>query len=206
MLDGGRVQPTDITSAPLLKAYCDSLGNLNPTQPRAACLLRDNLLSIIEGPPGTGKTGTLAAAALSWYVTTKQPVLIGTYSHTAAETALARLAQLAPQHGLEEHQLAYLRDYKAGPPELHRFHAFTTAGLDEPFSRKPSQAKLPFLNRVLDDLEAGHTAVVVCTAYWSDYLRRRRKGDEPGWLAAFGLLLIDEASQAAEPQAVIALR
>jgi hypothetical protein len=119
---------------------------------------------------------------------------------------LARLAQLAPQYGLVEHQLAYLRDCKAGPPDLHRFHAYTRAGLDEPFSHKSSRAKLPFLNSVLDDLEAGHTAVVVCTAYWSDYLRRRRKDDDPDWSAVFGLLLIDEASQATEPQAVIALR
>ncbi len=172
--EGGRVQPTDISPAPPLKPYCDSLGNLNPMQSRAACLLRDNLLSMIEGPPGTGKTGTLASAALAWFAVTKQPVLICTYSHTAAETALARLAQLAPQYGVVERQLAYLRDFKAGPPELHRFHAFTRAGLDDSFSRKTSQAKLPFLNQVLDDVEAGHTAVVVCTAYWSDYLRRRR--------------------------------
>ncbi|MCH9752756.1 MAG: hypothetical protein K0U61_11135, partial [Alphaproteobacteria bacterium] len=68
MPQGGRVQPIDLAAAPPLKPYCDSLCSLNPLQARAACLLRDNLLSIIEGPPGTGKTGTLAAAALSWYV------------------------------------------------------------------------------------------------------------------------------------------
>ncbi len=59
---------------------------------------------------------------------------------------------------------------------------------------------------MLDDIGAGHTAVVVTAALWSDYLQQRVPGGEPAWAARFGLVLVDEASQATESQAATALR
>ncbi len=203
---GSLVQPLSISPAPRLRPFTDSLGELNPMQARAACSLRDNLLPITEGPPGTGKTGTLASTALACFLHTRSPSLICTYSHTAAETVLRRLVQLASQFGVGPDQLAYLRDYRTGPPDLQCFHAFTRAGPDTALSKWPGKAKNPYPNRVLADIASGHTAVVVTTAYWSDYLRTRGLGGEPSWLARFGLVLVDAASQATESQAAVALR
>ena len=153
-----------------------------------------------------GKTGTLASTALAWFQHTGMPALICTYSHMAAGMALRRLAELAPQLDVCPQQLAYLRDYNTGPPDPFCYHAFTRAGLDSPLSKKHGKAKNPFLRSVLDDIGAGHTAVVVTTALWSDYLRQRVPGGEPAWAARFGLVLVDEASQATESQAATALR
>ena len=90
--------------------FVNALGDLNPLRCKAACTAWDNLFSIVEGPPGMGKTGTLARLALAWYQLTRQPVLICTFSHTAAETTLRRLAECAPAFQVHADQLAYLRE------------------------------------------------------------------------------------------------
>ena len=64
--------------------------------------------------------------------------------------------------------------------------------------QRKGKAKHPILHRVKQDCDDGHNAVVVTTALWSHYLRKPVEGAQPIWATRFGLVLVDEASQATE--------
>jgi len=67
-------------------------GGLNPSQQRAVqAILGTELVTIVHGPPGTGKTTTLVAA-IQRLVKTENTVLVAAPSNTAADLLTERLA------------------------------------------------------------------------------------------------------------------
>ena len=70
-------------------------------------------LTIVDGPPGTGKTFVAAAAAGEWFRRRDHPVVLLTPTHQAARRAQAALWRA----GFEQHEALRLAPGPAGEPE-----------------------------------------------------------------------------------------
>jgi len=71
-----------------------SIGRLNESQKRAVMFARQNSLSMIWGPPGTGKTRTVAKLAEA-HLAAGRRVLLVSHANTAVDEALCDLAEEA---------------------------------------------------------------------------------------------------------------
>ncbi|HKY04881.1 MAG TPA: AAA domain-containing protein, partial [Blastocatellia bacterium] len=149
-------------------------------------------LTLVWGPPGTGKTHTLAHILLGYAIAAqtsgrKIGLLVTAFTHHAIVNVMRKVAELADEYGLDE-QVILLRQLRGSGSAAH----------DE----LPERVALAS-DRSLESLIAADSqCVVVGSTVWSVYKAMREAGGAvQQW---FDVVLIDEASQMKLPDALIA--
>jgi hypothetical protein len=151
-------------------------------------------LSLLWGPPGTGKTHTVAHMLLGYALAARRAgqqlrVLVTAFTHHAIANVLHKVAELAARYQLDASALRVAK--------LVGFGAHTA-----------DEALPPSVERIGDEQMAGllgdeASCVVVGSTVWGVY----RALDKSGALVQpwFDVVLVDEASQLKLPDALIAL-
>ena len=153
-------------------------------------------VSLVWGPPGTGKTHTIAHVLIGYALAARREgrplrVLVTAFTHHAIVTVLKKVAQLRALYGLSAEDLTIAKvgwenDADDELPEdsfvrIEDGDAFVAAG---PVAR-------------------GCECLVVGATVWSVH-KGIEKSPEPGW-NWFDVVLVDEASQLRLPDALIAV-
>jgi hypothetical protein len=150
-------------------------------------------LTLIWGPPGTGKTYTLGHILLGYALAAsskQQPIaiLVTAFTHHAIVNVLKKVADLAERYGLS--QMLTVAKVQGMKP-----HA-----ADEEL---PHHVDLIPDNDVLSRLAANTSCLVIGSTVWSIY---KAMNDQGGAIQPwFDVVLVDEASQLKLPDALIGL-
>jgi hypothetical protein len=168
---------------------------LNAGQWRALRGVMREPVSMVWGPPGTGKTHTVAHILVAYIIhaiTTGQPVriLVAAFTHHAIANVLTKLVSLADAYGLRADHLAIVKVAGGGGSG----HA-ADEDLPERIELIDNDGK-----SVRAHLGRETTCVVVGSTVWGTY---KAMEDPPAEL--FDVVLIDEASQMLLSEALIAL-
>ena len=166
---------------------------LNPAQLRAFRGAIAAPLSLIWGPPGTGKTFMLGHLLLAYVLAAEwqnRPVriLVTAFTHNAIGNVLNKVVELLAAYGL------------AGPGTVvAKVHG--SQGPDGEDRLPSAVARVPHKN--LPGLLAGETPrLIVGSTVWGVASAMKEAGD--GLQSWFDVILIDEASQMKLPEALIA--
>jgi hypothetical protein len=171
------------------------LPRLNGSQQAAVTAGLRRRLTLVQGPPGSGKTATALQLVRLWLAAGVRPVLCCSDSNTACDNLLAGLLDIGVRSvvrigrpdAVRPDLLPYVLEHASGAVPLSGGGG--RAGGPPPMARD-AQVKL---QRAL----LGRTDVVVstCSGAGSETLSRLR----------FSALLLDEAAQATEPSAMVPL-
>lgn len=150
-------------------------------------------LSLIWGPPGTGKTYMLGHLLLAYILAARQSgrpvrILVTAFTHHAINNVLRKLAELLEVYGLGDEGTRVVK-----------IHGSYQSAADESL---PENIE-PVPHKDLPDLIAGEAACLVAgSTVWGVYNAMKAAGG-PGqpW---FDVVLVDEASQMKLPDALIA--
>ena len=161
-----------------------AIAGLNATQEQALSLPFKHRLSLIEGPPGTGKThllGWILIALLMQAHEEDRPlrIAVSALTHQAIDQVLNKVVALVGQHGLQGFPA---RCFKLGRSDL------VDCGV-EPLEDAEILAESPH-------------SIVGATGFGLYQLFEGRKGTFP---QAFDWVVFDEASQMLIPQALLSL-
>jgi hypothetical protein len=167
---------------------------LNPGQWRAWRGVFGAPCTLVWGPPGTGKTHTIAHVLVGFALAARQinrplRILVTAFTHHAIVNVLRKLGQIAPGYGLGVEDLLITKIAAGG-------------GHSADDERGPNVDLLPD-----SDFEAARDraaqCVVIGATVWATYKAMKATGGAPRpW---FDVVLIDEASQMKLPDALIAL-
>ncbi|KAL0569074.1 hypothetical protein V5O48_012901, partial [Marasmius crinis-equi] len=187
----GADSDTPIRSFPPILGADESIEGLNSSQ-EAAIRSCTGPLSLIWGPPGTGKT-TVIVQILRGLVNTKDDdarILMTASTHNAVDNVLERFVEMNQQHRIlrEEQILRVATDISKVNKDLQSFTIDARVGGDMNENNR-------LYKKAKERLDA---AVVVFTTCAGAGLGILRKAD-------FEIALIDEASQINEPCALIPL-
>lgn len=89
----GLTAPREIRCKPIELSLPKNYQNLNSEQSRAIELAAQNTLTLIHGPPGTGKTATAAALTYQLCTQYEAPVLVCAGSNSAVDLLAARIGE-----------------------------------------------------------------------------------------------------------------
>jgi predicted RecB family nuclease len=160
----------------------DSL-DFTPSQRAAYQAIRQQRVTAVWGPPGTGKTHFLASAIIGLaaaHAQARQPfrVLVTAYTHAAIENLLCKIAQ---RH----------RELRGAGVDLW-------LGKAKYWQSPAGPVEIVAEDDMADWLQASEQAVLGATVY--SCLKKQEE------LEGFDLVVIDEASQVRVPEAAIAVR
>jgi predicted RecB family nuclease len=151
-------------------------------------------LTLVWGPPGTGKTHTLAHMLIGYALVARQlrqplRILVSAFTHHAINNVLKKVAELVERYGIAEEdlQITKLQGYEPHPSDadLQRGVAFHNS------------------DQLADLLTSTESCLIVGATVWSIYRAMNAADDVvQQW---FDVILIDEASQLKLPDAIIAL-
>ena len=167
-----------------------ALGSLNANQREALSRVLYPGISLVQGPPGTGKTQVAAAAIRVLSTHAAGPVLAAAQSHTAVDNMALRVVHSS--------RVAAARVGKLSAMDERLHHIAVSKMAMQPEHVGPGQG--PAWERQCRDWEAQflsqHACVVFATLMGAggEHLRHE-----------YGAVLIDEAAQAIEPAALVAL-
>ena len=131
---------------------------LNPAQQRAVRCGRSRPLTVITGPPGTGKSAVVSALMVNQAID-EQPTLFASRNHQALDAVEPRLAELA------QHRDLVVRPRRAGSMYTFRWKDFLSKLLERPSvasrahhldERHRLSATLDQLAKTLQDVQAWH--------------------------------------------------
>lgn len=193
LLVGDWTQERDPAEGRWVQAWLASFGataGLNAAQQQALALPFQHRLSLVEGPPGTGKTHLLAWTLIALVQRAHAAgmplrVVVSALTHQAIDQVLGKVAALVNRHGL--------RDFPGRCLKWGRW-----AGGD-PADEGPMQVE-PLEDR--EALAACRYPIVGATGFGLYQLFESRRGTFP---PAFDWVIFDEASQVLIPQALLSL-
>ena len=193
LLAGGGTQEHDPAERRWAQEWLQTVGleaGLNPTQQQALALPFQYRLSLVEGPPGTGKTHLLAwtlIALIQQAHATGTPlrIVVSALTHQAIDQVLKKVTALVNRHGLH--------DFPGRCLKWGRW-----AG-DEPADDGPMRVE-PLTDR--EELGACRYPILGATGFGLYRLFEGQKGTFP---PVFDWVIFDEASQVLLPQALLSL-
>ncbi|MDP9313432.1 MAG: AAA domain-containing protein [Chloroflexota bacterium] len=151
-------------------------------------------LTLVWGPPGTGKTYTLAHMLLGYVLAARHSgrpfrVLVTAFTHHAITNVVNKLAELAEQYGIPQDDLTVAKILATG-----------THPADEKLHQR--------INKIGDGairglVESAAPCVVVGGTVWSAYRSTNNEFGTP-IQPLFDVILVDEASQMKLPDALLA--
>eukprot|EP01062_Namystynia_karyoxenos_P080089 TRINITY_DN856_c0_g1_i1.p1 TRINITY_DN856_c0_g1~~TRINITY_DN856_c0_g1_i1.p1 ORF type:complete len:976 (+),score=282.90 TRINITY_DN856_c0_g1_i1:97-2928(+) len=159
-------------------------GRLNPSQYAAAEATFARRLTLIHGPPGTGKTHTTVALVRQWVAGGLGPVLAASDSNTAVDNMVDGLAR----HGV--------RVVRIGRPEAIRqdLNQYTLDQVVEALGPLGPDRDAQFLAQQ-QCLRQADVVACTCAGAGADILER----------FIFPSVIVDEAAQATEPSVLVPL-
>lgn len=163
------------------------LSGLNPTQQQALVLPFQHRLSLIEGPPGTGKTHLLGWILIALIQRAREAgrplrIAVSALTHQAIDQVLKKVVALVGQHQLEF------------PGACFKWGRWTE---DEAAGERRVEQLIS-----ADELAEHPHAIVGATGFGLYQLFEGQKGDFP---QVFDWIVFDEASQVLVPQSLLAL-
>eukprot|EP00755_Sulcionema_specki_P010916 Sspe_Gene.7228::Locus_2447_Transcript_1_1_Confidence_1.000_Length_4022::g.7228::m.7228/K14326/UPF1, RENT1; regulator of nonsense transcripts 1 len=159
----------------------EQMQDLNHSQKAAIQAAVQRRLTLIHGPPGTGKTHTAVSIVQAWLECGQGPVLCTSDSNTAVDNLVSGLAS------------AGVKVVRIGRPESVRgdLNKFT---LDATTADLPSDTpKNVIYKRHQDEIRKAQAVCATCSGSGSEILERM----------VFPSVLLDEASQATEPSCIV---
>ncbi|KAJ2765770.1 ATP-dependent RNA helicase, partial [Coemansia nantahalensis] len=204
---GHDVETTELDTRLPKRFHAPGLPELNASQVDAIRMTLRSPLSLIQGPPGTGKTVTTATLVYHLAKATTGTILVCAPSNVAVDqltekvhlTGL-RVVRISARNReelesrishLELHTQALMNDTI---PELQRLHRLKTT-VGELSSKDQAQYSRLRLQSEMEIL--GHADVILCTCVGA--------GDRRLSNFQFRTVLIDESTQASEPECLIPL-
>jgi hypothetical protein len=191
------VGPDDVESAEIRLSLDMTLADedstdLNRGQWQAWRGVFNEPLSLIWGPPGTGKTHTIAHILLGYARAAVQAklslrILVTAFTHHAIVNVLKKTAELAAEYGVGRDVLA-----------VYKLRGSGNSADDE----LPEQVELVDDESLGQLLQADTPCLVVGATVWSTY--KGMKKSESVIQPWFDVVLVDEASQMKLPDALIA--
>ncbi|RKP11444.1 hypothetical protein BJ684DRAFT_12914, partial [Piptocephalis cylindrospora] len=204
---GHEVEPQILRTALPKRFSAPNLPALNHSQQLAVKSVLQKPISLIQGPPGTGKTVT--SATVVYHLAKMNPghVLVVAPSNVAVDqlaekihrtglrvvrmTAKSREALDSPVSFLTLHELVQHADTHRELQKLIRLKA------DQGELSRSDEARFKAARRVCEQEILQHAEVILCTCVGAGDPRLSR--------LRFRTVLIDEATQATEPESIIPL-
>lgn len=166
---------------------------LNAGQWRALHGVFQEPLTLVWGPPGTGKTHTLAHILLAYALAAQQReqklrLLVTAFTHHAIANVMKKVAELANEYGLDDNAIL-----------LRQVEGSGSSAYDD----LPERVVLADKKQLGTLLDVENRCVVVGSTVWGLYSGMKEAGGAVRqW---FDVILVDEASQMKLPDALIAL-
>lgn len=167
---------------------------LNSSQQQALRLPFQYGVSLVNGPPGTGKTNLLG-----WIIValmrraqadgTPLRVAVCALTHRAIDQVLSKVVSLVNRHELADFPA---RCFKWGTWEGENFDPGKSGMQVEPCNDAGGILGCPYL-------------IVGATGYGLDKMLKKHGGSDQGWQKPFDWVIFDEASQILIPQSLLAL-
>ncbi|MBO0932543.1 bifunctional RecB family nuclease/DEAD/DEAH box helicase [Fibrella aquatilis] len=184
--------PEQVESELIALADSTRLQLLNAAQWRAISGSMQEPVSLIWGPPGTGKTFTVAHMLLCYAIAAKlqqRPtrILVTAFTHHAIVNVLNKTIELASRYGIGSDVLAVLKVQASGDNTADDEIADQSKISDE---------------GVADQIQSETPCVIIGSTVWGIYKAIKEQGIPQHW---FDVVLIDEASQMKLSDALLAL-